>query len=133
MSADSLARKSVTFRVPPYVYSYMEFLSADAVENEDGNRKALRPETVPAGVSSRRYARLRQGYQAYVRDLPQLLKENHEGQMVAYLGNAQIGIAPTNNELHKTLSQNPKYTKRMKDVLVKRVTILDADELGLQF
>ncbi len=103
----------------------------DMVDNDDTEPKDREAEPVPPGISPRHHARLRAGYRAYVRDLPQLLKEQHEGHLVAYWGNVKIGIAPTNNQLHEALTGNPKYTTH-NNLLVKRVTVLDAEEFGLQ-
>jgi hypothetical protein len=132
MTASFQARARVADRIPSRLDTSVDTVDIDMLNNDDTEPKDREAESVPPGISPRRFARLRAGYRAYVRDLPQLLKEHHEGHMVAYLGNAKIGIAPTNNQLHEALSGNPKYTKHFKDILVKRVTVLDADELGLQ-
>jgi hypothetical protein len=85
----------------------------------------------PRNISLKRYERIRQGFVAYIRDLRWLLEANHEGHMVAYLGPERIGIAPTDEQLHRELISQPRYARQMKQIFVTRVTELDEDKIGI--
>jgi len=74
--------------------------------------------------------KVQQGFEAYLRDLPRLLKAGREGHMVAYCGDVQAGIAPTGRKLRRNLGKGG-FARREGELFVTRVTTLDADEFGV--
>ena len=76
--------------------------------------------------------KLEQGFRAYVRDLPQLIKDKREGHMIAYHGEEMVGIAPTDGKLHQILARKPHFDQIKEDTFVTRVTAMDAAEYGVR-
>jgi hypothetical protein len=76
---------------------------------------------------------VQQGYRTYIRDLPVLLRAKREGYMVAYRGNKQLDISRSDRTLHRLLTKRPDYESIKDELFVTRVTVLDADELGISF
>lgn len=97
---------------------------SDDVVHEPGNG--------PQGADLPPYAAVvQQGYRTYIRDLPVLLRAKREGYMVAYRGNKQLDISRSDRTLHRLLTKRPDYELIKDELFVTRVTVLDADELGI--
>jgi hypothetical protein len=83
-------------------------------------------EEVERIVSRRDPVLIQQGFETYIRELPQLLTENREGQMVAYSGNARVAIAPTDRRLRLMLAKGG-FNETGK-LFITCVTSVDYDE-----
>lgn len=87
-------------------------------------------ELASAKLARRNTALIQQGFQAYLRDLPQLLREDCEGYMVAYCGDARVALARTERRLQRVLARQG-FAGREGELFMTRVTVLDAEEFGV--
>jgi hypothetical protein len=55
--------------------------------------------------SKENHALIEEGIEAYKRDLPRLLEERKQHQMVAYRGHEQVALAPTYRKLRRQLER----------------------------
>ena len=71
--------------------------------NED---RVARDKMYKGQFAGRNHKRIKQGIEAYKRDLAQLLRDRKERHLVAYDGDTQVGMATTREKLLAELEQN---------------------------
>jgi len=77
-------------------------------------------------LSERNPDRIREGIEAYKRDLPQLLRTDKERHVAAYDGGTQVGIAKTREKLLIELEQ--KGLANNKSLFIKIISSLEDNE-----
>jgi hypothetical protein len=86
--------------------------------NED---RAQREQMYRKMLAGRDSKKIKQGIEAYKRDLPQLLRDEKQRHVVAYDGNTRVGIASTREKLLVELNQKgiSDYTNLFIKVVTK--------------
>jgi hypothetical protein len=93
----------------------------------DWDQERLRHEkAIERILSERDPKRIKEGIEAYKRDLPQLLRDDKEQHAVAYDGSTRVGIARTRAELLADLKR--RGLENNKSLFVKIVSSLEDDK-----
>jgi hypothetical protein len=77
-------------------------------------------------VARQNRALIQQGVEAYLRDLPRLLAENRDRQMVAYRGNELVAFGASYRQLRKRLAK--KGITDWGELFVTSIAPLEIDE-----
>jgi hypothetical protein len=105
-----------------------ELESGDAVMGFDVKHERAKNEAELVRLLAEPHAEtIREGIEAYKRDLPKLLADHQEQNVVAYRGSTRLGIAPTRESL---VAQLRKQGIREDEggLYIKKVRDLDDDD-----
>ncbi len=67
---------------------------------------------------------------AYLRDLPVLIGEQHEGHQAAYYRGRRISLAATKREILTKLESDPEFKDKIENILVQRIKSRDIEDFG---